>query len=290
MAPDKNAAVYFSHNRTEHTDPSLFERHCHNRCELLCVLSGRGQYIVEGARFPLLPRSLFLFRTGEYHYVCPDGDEPYERYVVNFHPDILFGGAAALPMLFPRGRKVSRGVYFPPERLPEEVPAAFALLEAAERQCSAGQLTRTEADDLCAATLTQILLFLSAAVPPEEEEQRPEGGSEVVADALSLLNDRLGERLTLSAVAAHCHVSPSYLCRVFRAVTGVTVQEYLCEKRMALARRLLAQGMPPTAVAFEVGYQDYSAFYRAFRQNTGRSPAAVAAEAPPRLSGTGRSS
>lgn len=273
METGKDSAVYFSHQCTEHTDPSLFERHCHNRCELLCVLRGKGQYIVEGARFPLLPHSLFLFRTGEYHYVCPDGDEPYERFVVNFHPDILFGGAAALPMLFARGRRVSRGVYFPPERLPEEVIDAFYLLESAENEERAGHLRPEEAGDLRAATLTQILLFLSAAHTGDtEDEDRPEAASEVVAHALSQLNDRLSERLTLASVAAGCHVSPSYLCRVFRAVTGVTVQEYLCEKRMALARRLLAQGMPPTAVAYEVGYRDYSAFYRAFRRNTGRSP------------------
>ena len=113
---------------------------------------------------------------------------------------------------------------------------------------------------------------MSAAAADTEDEDRPEAASEVVAHALSQLNDRLSERLTLASVAAGCHVSPSYLCRVFRAVTGVTVQEYLCEKRMALARRLLAQGMPPTAVSYEVGYRDYSAFYRAFRRNTGRSP------------------
>lgn len=277
MENEINSLIHFVHRYTEHTDPSLFERHCHNRCELLCVVRGKGQYIVEGARFPLLPRSLFLFRTGEYHYVCPDGDEPYERFVVNFHPDILFGCAGALPMLFPHGRKVSRGVYFPPEQLPEEVLSAFHFLDTAFRQHQSGCLTQNEADDLYAATLTQILLLLASARPRETgDEDRAGIASDVVACALSQLNDRLTEHLTLTSVAAGCHVSPSYLCRVFRAATGVTVQAYLCEKRMALARRLLAQGMPPTAVAYEVGYRDYSAFYRAFCRNTGHAPGKTA--------------
>ena len=43
-----------AHSVSPRPDASLFERHCHNGYELLFVLRGEGDYIVEGTLYPLL--------------------------------------------------------------------------------------------------------------------------------------------------------------------------------------------------------------------------------------------
>ena len=42
-----------AHSVSPRPDASLFERHCHNGYELLFVLRGEGDYIVEGTLYPL---------------------------------------------------------------------------------------------------------------------------------------------------------------------------------------------------------------------------------------------
>ena len=96
------ADYHYSHTRTEHPDAASFERHCHTEYELLFVLHGRGDFIVEGTRYPLRDGTLLLTRPQEYHYVRPETEALYERYVVNFRRDFIIGAASDLPILSAR--------------------------------------------------------------------------------------------------------------------------------------------------------------------------------------------
>ena len=46
------------------------------------------------------------------------------------------------------------------------------------------------------------------------------------------------------------------------------------EKRLMLAQQLLRTGAPLAQVCFDVGYQDYSTFSRAYKNHFGRAPSA----------------
>jgi AraC-like DNA-binding protein len=85
------------------------------------------------------------------------------------------------------------------------------------------------------------------------------------------------EKITLEQTAKRFFISKYYLCHLFRKHTGVTVLSYLNSKRIALAQHLIASGEPPTEVAYRVGFQDYSTFYRAYKKATGRAPTDIAA-------------
>ena len=50
-----------------------------------------------------------------------------------------------------------------------------------------------------------------------------------------------------------------------------------------MAKHLISRGEPPTTVAFEVGFGDYSTFYRAYVKETGRSPSCESAEMEDKL-------
>lgn len=60
----------------------------------------------------------------------------------------------------------------------------------------------------------------------------------------------------------------------------MSVMQYIAYNRVLYARQLLAQGMGAAEAAREVGFSDYSSFYRSYRKVTG----ALAAR---RLSGNG---
>ncbi len=94
--------------------------------------------------------------------------------------------------------------------------------------------------------------------------------------AKSYLASRMGERVTLDAVARAVHASPFHLARVFRQRTGAPLHRYLTRLRLRAALERLAGGANDlTALALDLGFSSHSHFADAFRREFGRTPSAV---------------
>jgi AraC-like DNA-binding protein len=96
-----------------------------------------------------------------------------------------------------------------------------------------------------------------------------------VMQAKALIDTRAGERLPLSLLAQHVHLSPYYLSKMFKTATGMTLTEYIARVRIEKAKRLLGnRHMRITEIASDAGFQSISQFNRTFRRYTGSSPTA----------------
>ncbi len=83
---------------------------------------------------------------------------------------------------------------------------------------------------------------------------------------------------TREQIAGELGVSPAYVSRVFRQQCGMALWDYVSEYRIARACELLKHSdLTITEVAFTVGFNDAAYFSRAFRKETGQSPAAYRA-------------
>jgi AraC-like DNA-binding protein len=82
----------------------------------------------------------------------------------------------------------------------------------------------------------------------------------------------LTEKLTLKDISAHCGVSVSTVTQLFQKQSEETFHNFVTKRRMAMADKLIREGMPLEQVGKAAGYQDHSTFYRAFRQHFGISP------------------
>lgn len=78
---------------------------------------------------------------------------------------------------------------------------------------------------------------------------------------------------TLSKVCADFNLSESALSKIIKAKTGKTFQEHLLEKRFQKAKELLEQtNISIEEVALHVGYENFSFFYRQFKERFGVTP------------------
>ncbi|OYP58182.1 AraC family transcriptional regulator [Lachnotalea glycerini] len=93
-----------------------------------------------------------------------------------------------------------------------------------------------------------------------------------VADILKYLNKNIRNDITIKCLADHFYLSESYICRIFKAETGTTINKYLTARRISIAKSLLNVGLSVTEVCEKSGFHDYSNFLKAFTKAVGISP------------------
>lgn len=87
------------------------------------------------------------------------------------------------------------------------------------------------------------------------------------------LTNNFEAKVTLEDMAEMAHMSPSYFHNAFKTFTGKTPYEFLAEKRILNAKRLLINtDLPISEIAEKCGYTSQSYFNYAFKQGSGRTP------------------
>jgi len=96
----------------------------------------------------------------------------------------------------------------------------------------------------------------------------------LLAEVFEVIERRYPHPLSLRDVAAAVNISPGHLTSTVRRQTGRTVQQWITERRMVQARRLLAATeLPIGEVGRRVGFPDAGYFARTFGKVHSMSPA-----------------
>jgi len=93
--------------------------------------------------------------------------------------------------------------------------------------------------------------------------------------AVDFMQDHLGEALQIEDLALASGLSPTHFTREFRRALGQPPHQFLLHRRILQAREMLARGMTPIVdIALDCGFASQEHFTRAFRAQTGTTPAA----------------
>lgn len=99
------------------------------------------------------------------------------------------------------------------------------------------------------------------------------GRAHIARDIRRFIAAEFSTPLSLSKIAARYGYSEDYTIRLFKKEFGITPYRYLVEMRLSQAERLLrSTERSVEAISREVGYNDFSTFYRDFRKRYGCSP------------------
>lgn len=122
------------------------------------------------------------------------------------------------------------------------------------------------------AHLTLLLVGVSRLAADVVGDLR-ENAEPLLAEVFDVIERRYQEPLSLREVAAAVRISPGHLTSTVRKRTGRTVQEWITERRMVQARRLLAgTDLPVGDIGRQVGIPDAGYFARTFGRSHGMSP------------------
>ena len=95
---------------------------------------------------------------------------------------------------------------------------------------------------------------------------------------LDYIEDHLTDDLSLEMIAEYAGVSDYHFRKIFFYLSGLTLSEYIKNRKLSEANKDLLQGEKVTDVAFKYGYQSVDGFTRAFKKWSGFLPSDVIKE------------
>ena len=119
--------------------------------------------------------------------------------------------------------------------------------------------------------LTLLLHYVEQQYVHQSEAAHPH--NETVERICAYLAANYQKKFSLSEVAAQFYLSPYYLSRLFRRVTGQSIVDYINGRRIEAAQRLLeGTELSISAVAEQTGFSSSAHFRRVFREMMGVGP------------------
>ena len=105
-----------------------------------------------------------------------------------------------------------------------------------------------------------------------EVPRQPENNNDIAA-AAAYIQLHYYEPLSVTEVAQQSHLSKYYFIRLFRQSFGCTPYQFVIQKRLEEAKRLLHNAdLTVEEIAYHVGYGNPGNLIRDFRKNTGMTP------------------
>jgi len=251
--------------------------HSHDFLALAYFERGGGSLRLGGREWRVEAGDVYIVAPGEVIGVGDDalGLAEAEAWCVFFPPEGLGPEAPdallswrAHPLLFPFAHGVAAGAQRLTVPLGDRTSWSERLsvldLELRER--------RDGYREAVVAHLTLLLVDLSRLAADIVGDLRHKD-EPLLAEVFRFIEERYSERVSLKDVASSVSLSPAYLTTIVRRKTGRTVQEWIVERRMAQARRLLVESdLTVEEVGRKVGYADPVYFARSFRRAHGTTP------------------
>lgn len=213
--------------------------HFHEFDKIVILISGKVDYTVEGTTYKLEPWDILLVRHHMIHKAAIDLSVPYERIIIYLDSAYVerFAPNAGLMDCFAEAERRGYCLMRPDEN-------AIAGLKDA-----LGRLEDTQNDELFGAQLLRGTMLVQLLVLANRIMLSDKSHADTVADsggkiapALSYINENLTNELNIDDMAALCYLSRYHFMRLFKAQTGCTVHNYIRQKRLVLAARLIREG------------------------------------------------
>lgn len=112
-------------------------------------------------------------------------------------------------------------------------------------------------------TVNETVIYEKSEIPDSDH---------IVQLALNYIDDHLSEKINLSDMAHQLNVCRSTLVQNFRQIIGISPYAYVLQKKLETAQKMIMQGVSPVQTARQIGFDNYSSFFRAFRKRYHMSP------------------
>ncbi|WP_334077812.1 AraC family transcriptional regulator [Paenibacillus sanfengchensis] len=223
------------------------------------VLGGKGRFETRERSYALERGQAFLIFPGEVTYYLADGEHPWKYVWVGFH------GTQAEAYLHEAGLTVESPILnrFDPELVEKQI----LQMHESKGMERGRDLRRT-------ALLYSLFSHMAEANPePSSVPGRKNRQDQYVQKVTDFIETNYANKISISQIADYVGLDRSYLCAVFKARMGASVQEHLIRYRINKACSLMSNRLLTIGdIARSVGYEDPLLFSKMFKKEKGLSP------------------
>ena len=229
--------------------PVLWESHCHAQFEMIGVTEGDVSIMIEGKQYRLTENQATVIPPLCYHTITANKRGSYRRVTVLFDPSAV---PAPLQDYFAESTDIA--VFY---------PTHLANLRSICRRPDAG-FYHPFAESLMVQSFYE---YIEARQKSTETET-----DAFLQRSIAYIESHLSEKILLDDLAKFTSRSKSSFCHLFEEKMKISPKQYILQKKLALANRLIRDGVPATVAAMRVGYENYSNFYRVYKRQFQKSP------------------
>jgi len=274
---EMNSSYVDTHQDMSYSNGSV-SLHSHTFYELLyCRSSDNVEYLVGSNRYRLQRGDIIMVPPGVSHRpLLPEKmKEPYVRDVLWISTEF----AQTLSRMFPESSVAYRDHSTPIRTAGtrwETIGKLFrAGVKEAETAAPGWELAVIGNTLMILSQLKRAYMERSAGMLKTEKR-------ELLDEITAHIETNYHMHLTLGDLARQFYVSESTVSHLFKQKMGVSLYHYVTQRRLIAAKNLILEGAPLEAVAEQIGFSDYSSFYRAFKGEYGISPKQFRIQSTPR--------
>ena len=242
--------------------------HFHDPYEILFVTRGTCSFLLESEMIRATRGTILLIRSGLLHMSTSLPDEEYVRYIINFNPSALRDYTSRETDLLEAFQKEHHAIYLD-EAETEAFEKLFRLCESKIHSYGA-ELRRNLA-------FLELLIRLGelsreGRYTSRESESEAARNYKRVRPIISYILENPTHTLSLEEVSEMFFYNKHYLCRIFKAATGISVGKYITSVRIQYAAQFLRQGHSVQESGEMAGFKNNSNFISTFRKVMEISP------------------
>jgi YesN/AraC family two-component response regulator len=260
--------TFFLHYNTKHGKADMHKHHIHDNYEVYYLIAGERGYFINDSLHTVKKGDLVIIPKYVLHRTINTGAPSHERVVINFKDALVqqFQGKE-LDLLLPfRQNRFKLSLNVPGQNFVEN------LFHRMMKEIK----TKPFGFEMVLKTLTiDLLIFIRRCMEEYEWEQTSAASPlhEKISEIAGYINANYSEPITLSVISSRFYISPSYLSRVFKEVSGFSFVEYVNMVRVKEAQKLLRETKwKVISIAEKVGFNQIAHFGRVFKSVTKFSP------------------
>ena len=247
--------------RLKGEDDFVTKNHMHNEIEMIHVISGSGTVLKDDRLYLLQDQFLYIIDSRKPHIVNPSACDDYIRNKIVVDADSFFATCKILGL-----ESIAQKILTLPPISTDSLPEIDQLFKKITASCSNAS---SEGNGFACGYLIELIQLVTSA---EKTKQETRSTAPIIRDALDLIMKKNG-MTTLSEISAELHISKYYLCHLFKEEIGITLSEYLAEKRFETCVFYLTETYEPLEkIAILCGFSGAPSLTRFFKRKSGICP------------------
>ena len=243
--------------------------HKHDAYEIYLFISGNLRLYIENSCYELSPGDMAIINPDELHAVVANKNTTYERVGINIKQSVFDNlntfNTNLLTCFHSHPHAMNNIIHLTENEMTSFVELCDSLLEAQKSDAYGNDL-------LCYSYLIQLLVMTNTLYKNADSFNYKNLMPQIVIDTMKYIDENLTNEICLDDLSDKFGFNGNYLSSLFKKNTGLTLRNYIVEKRITLAKKLLSQGASVSTACYNSGFNDYSNFIRTFKKSTGVSP------------------